>query len=232
MKKAFVFLVVLLIAISFVYSEDSTYAIMKATKLETKAYISKGHKEGNCVVIIGGVHGDETAGIEAAKQLLDKKLLRGTMIVIPEANILACRNKNRTEYYMEDLNRVFPGKRYGNGTERLAYDIIKLIKAYKPAIVIDLHESKSKQDELGNIGESIVFSPDKNIEGLVLEICEDTGFTFNIGAPEGSLNNEIANNLNIPAITVETDMSQDIDKRIEQHKKIINMILQDFGLDD
>ena len=76
-------------------------------------------------MVIGGIHGDEISGIEMAKELAEYKIAKGSLIIIPEANKEAVKNGNRTEYYMQDLNRSF----FQNNNDRaskIAQEITKM----------------------------------------------------------------------------------------------------------
>lgn len=59
------------------------------------------------IMVVGGIHGDEISGIELTDELNDIRLSNGSLVLLPRANREAVKNGNRTEYYMEDLNRAF-----------------------------------------------------------------------------------------------------------------------------
>jgi uncharacterized protein len=96
-----------------------------ASDLEPIAvHVARGAKDGPCCALIAGVHGDEYDGIIAAAEFtreVDISSLRGSVVVIPVANPLAfAAGVRMTPADGKDLNRVFPGKRDGTVTERLA----------------------------------------------------------------------------------------------------------------
>jgi predicted deacylase len=87
-------------------------------------HVVRGTKSGPCCALIAGVHGDEYDGIVAATEFIreiDKSSLSGSAVVIPVANPLAfAAGVRMTPADGKDLNRVFPGKREGTVTERIA----------------------------------------------------------------------------------------------------------------
>ena len=149
-------------------------------------------------------------------------------------NNLACKAEQRTTYFMKDLNRAFPGKKDGNSTEKLAYDIVKKIRKYNPQIIIDMHESRDHHKE-GKLGNSIIFSKQSEVADLVMNLILDInegledsndGFTFFSNPPKGSLNFEIPHLLDIPVLTIETNRKLPLKLRIEQQLDIAQRILR------
>src|SRR4030066_1031804 len=66
------------------------------TDYETPVYIIKTDYKEPTIMIVAGTHGNEKAGIKAAEYLKDNlHIERGTLIVIPKANILACEENAR-----------------------------------------------------------------------------------------------------------------------------------------
>lgn len=78
------------------------------------------------IVVVGGVHGDETGGVHAVRRLreADLDLQRGVAFVL--ANPAAIDVGER--YLDSDLNRVFPGDPAGDREEQLAVRLCKLIE--------------------------------------------------------------------------------------------------------
>ena len=44
------------------------------SKIEVPIIVSRGKKEGPCLLLIGGIHGDETNGVEIVRQIVAKGL--------------------------------------------------------------------------------------------------------------------------------------------------------------
>lgn len=113
--------------------------VMRGTAYETKYYIKTGEQPGPVVFVIGGVHGNETAGYLAARKLVHWTITSGTLVVIPDANVQAIRRNVR--FYLGNMNAMFPGDPKGDANHRLAYEIFQLIKQQKPSLLVTLHES-------------------------------------------------------------------------------------------
>lgn len=237
MFKKFSFLLLTLFAlISNIYGDSNKYIfeIMKDSELCTSVYVNDSGYKGNTLLIIGGIHGDEEAGIKAAEIMASYTPKRGTVVVIPKANITACNNNSRTVYYLDDLNRSFIGLEKGTDTQRLAWEISNAITDFMPVMIADLHESKGKYNESSNfIGQSIVLSniPNQDCAEIAIEVLDKTDFTVISGAPIGSINKEISDKYDIPIITIETDINQEIEQRVAQHLAIIGCILEYYGME-
>jgi len=116
--------------------------ICVGTDYETPAYIIKTDYKEPTIMIVAGTHGNEKAGIQATENLKnDLHIKRGTLIIIPKANILACEENVRCFPSEINLNRVYPGNPQGNSVEKIAYEIFNLMKKYDIGLLVDLHES-------------------------------------------------------------------------------------------
>lgn len=96
--------------------------------IEVPIIVERGKKEGPCLLLIGGVHGDETNGVEIVRQIVAKGLNKpeiGTIISIPLLNVFGFINQTREFPDGRDLNRVFPGSNKGSLASRFAYHIMK-----------------------------------------------------------------------------------------------------------
>ena len=97
----------------------------------------KGSKK---VLIICGLHGNETSGLFIVKELLKTVTnLPCQLTVLPVANPIAQIVNNREDPTDNvDLNRIFPGSHNNEGiSERIARTIFKFAKEFD--LVIDLH---------------------------------------------------------------------------------------------
>lgn len=236
-KKNSMFILMILIFLPFItHAQSFNYQqdIMMDSEFKTTVYVYDSNMPGETLLIIGGVHGDETAGIKAAEKMIGYKPNKGKIVLIPKANIAACNSNSRTEYYMEDLNRSFIGCEFGNSTQVLAWEITKVIEKHQPVMVIDLHESEGLYKENTDlIGQSIIISSGQSNDPIEIAfiVLDSMGFTVLSGAPEGSLNMEISRILGIPVITIETDGSQELGKRVSQHLDIIEIIMKYYGME-
>jgi hypothetical protein len=96
--------------------------------IEVPIIVERGKKEGPCLLLIGGVHGDETNGVEIVRQIVAKGFNKpevGTIICIPLLNVFGFINQTREFPDGRDLNRVFPGSNTGSLASRFAYHIMK-----------------------------------------------------------------------------------------------------------
>ena len=211
----------------------SEFRLMRSTPLSTAVHVLDSGLAGPVALIIGGIHGDEPAGMEAAWRLAAGKPARGKMIVIPVANRLAAESEVRTPYYMQDLNRSFPGKKTSNDTERLAASIMDLVARYRPGIVVDLHEAGSAADPgWSEVANTLILSEDGRAAEIALAVLEAVNpvrvgkpFSFLSGAPAGSLNREVSRRFKIPVITVETSRRAPLPHRVETQVEMVQRIL-------
>jgi predicted deacylase len=211
------------------------FMLMQGSETATAVHLLDSGRAGPVALVIAGIHGDEVAGMAAAKRLIATRPGRGKIIVLPVANRLAADSAVRAPYYMQDLNRAFPGKKTGNTTEMLAAALMGVIERYRPAIVIDLHEANSRAaPEIGETANSLILSDDGRAAKIALPVLEalaeggETRFTFLSGAPKGSLNREVSTRLGIPVITIETDTLDDLEHRTQTQLSIIRLILENI----
>lgn len=203
--------------------------------METQIFYNKGKQKGPHILIISGLHGNEIAGIKTAEKLKTHMLKRGKLTIIPKANIEACSKNVRHPYYMQDLNRNFPGKKQGTDTQKLAYELYTFIRKESPDIIVDLHEWDTKFVNISKrpYNSIIINGIDANLLPIILKIqgSEDI-YHFDILScpPKGSLNKEVSENLKIPVLTIETDMGKEIDYRLNAHLYIIDSILDYYKM--
>ena len=181
-------------------------------------------------MVIGGIHGDEISGIEKAREFKEYKISKGTLVIIPEANKEAVRNGNRTEYYMQDLNRSF-FQNNNDKSSKKAQEIIKVIEQYKPNIILDCHESYYNYDENKDpnfyIGNTLIFQQNTMDEypELIFSLLEE-GFIPLQGAEKGSLNREVSEKMNISVITIESSREDTVEVRKEKYETVFKKTLK------
>jgi uncharacterized protein len=102
-----------------------------------------GARPGPVLGLTAGVHGYEFSPILAAQRLLqviDAAQLRGTVILVRLANVAAF--EERAPYVnphdRENLNRVFPGRRDGTQSERIAWALTTEV-VRRSDVLVDLH---------------------------------------------------------------------------------------------
>jgi predicted deacylase len=105
--------------------------------------IVRGREPGPTLALIAGTHGSEVAPIVALQRVrreLDPAALRGTVLLVHVANLPSFLR--RTVYYSpidgKNLNRVYPGKREGTVSERIAWAITHEI-IERADYLVDIH---------------------------------------------------------------------------------------------
>ena len=91
---------------------------------------------GKNILVIGCVHGDELIGQKVINKLRGLTISGGTLVTVI-ANVRAVELRKR--FIDRDLNRSFPGNPEGNHEERLAHNLLPLIK--KADFVLDIHST-------------------------------------------------------------------------------------------
>lgn len=91
------------------------------------------------IIVVGGIHGDETGGVHAVRRLREADLpfQRGVALVLANESAIDAG----TRFINSDLNRVFPGDPTGDHEERLAAHLCSFIHG-KPTL--SLHGTRSK----------------------------------------------------------------------------------------
>jgi predicted deacylase len=109
-----------------------------------------GAAAGPVLALIGGTHGVEINPILALQRVrrdLDPAALRGTVILVHIANLPSFLK--RTIYYSpidwKNLNRVYPGKKDGTVSERIAYAITTEV-IDRADYLVDMHSGDGNED--------------------------------------------------------------------------------------
>lgn len=205
--------------------------------LTRTTFSTENHPE-TSVYLVGGIHGNETAGWMAADRLTDslsdgsEELPIGHLSIVAPVNAWGAEQDKRTTYGNVDINRSFPGDPEGSDGEQIAAVIFEDIRAQKPDLVLDLHEAQLHTDGSDSLGDSIICGREDGIEDLVLDLLtmhdEDPDFPkLNIfsSPPEGSINRTVGEMLEIPVITIETRREEPLEQRIYCQLRIIGEIL-------
>lgn len=112
--------------------------------------VIQGREPGPVLALLGGTHGVEYNPILALQRLrrdLDPAALRGTVIIVHVANLPSFQR--RTIYYgpgdWKNLNRVYPGKRDGTVSERIAWTITNEV-IERCDYLVDMHSGDGNED--------------------------------------------------------------------------------------
>lgn len=216
--------------------------ICTGTDNQTPVYIIRTQFEKPIIMVLAGTHGDEIAGVKATQYLKDNiDIEKGTLIIIPEANILACKKELRSFPQDVNLNRAYPGDPQGNSIEKLAYEIFGLIKSYNVDLLIDLHESiEFYKKNSKNYGQTVVIDSDDDylfklnssiVEEMNEEIIDNNiKYQVLVRPIEGSVTYNTYFKLHIPALTFETCRKLPLSQRIEEHIKFVKIILFKYNM--
>jgi len=216
--------------------------ICSGTDYETPAYIIKTDYKEPTIMVVAGTHGNEKAGIKAAEYLKDNlHIERGTLVIIPKANILACEEYVRYFPPEINLNRVYPGNPQGNSVEKLAYEIFSLMKKYDIGLLVDLHESlEFYRMNPKNYGQTVVIdSKDAYLFELSFSLVKEMNqgiiedgnkYQVLVDPVKGSATYCAHYQLGIPALTLETCRKLPLSFRIEEQIKFVKIILSKWNI--
>ena len=165
-----------------------------------------GREPGKIMLVLGAIHGDEHEGPQAIRELFDAleaRQLVGKFVGVPVANPPAHR-VSRRESPIDHLNlaRIFPGSSKGSVSERIAYNIAKMISISD--FLIDLHSSGTNLDSPTLCGYCA-------IKGEAGRISKETAVVFGVpvvwehpsGVPPGRTLS-VAAERGIPSLYTET----------------------------
>ena len=154
-------------------------ALLEGTEWETLLIAQHSGQLGPAVLVLGGVHGNEPGSWFATEEIAEWQPARGSLIVIPRANIVATRVGERTLPELGDLNRLYPGSSNAElPMARMAAQIVEAARGYRVSLVLDLHESWGFYVERGDLrgtaflGQTITSGPGASREPVATDIAE------------------------------------------------------------
>ncbi len=204
--------------------------------------IAESGVSGPTACIVGGIHGDEEAGISAAHTITTWTPDAGMLVVVPEANPVAIENNTRAGKH-GDLNRKFVHGQ--QPTSELAQSLWQAVTAADPDLLITLQESRGIYGGASpGVGQAIFRSAGENTADaarLGQQMANRTigrqTFTFSIGrisgpqsAPNGLLSEKAAYEAGIPSFIVETYEGIHQTARVHWQKKAVIGILNYYDL--
>lgn len=138
------------------------------TPIDIIAHIYRSKNPGPCVLLLGGVHGDEINGIEIVRKALEQGFLehldRGSVIAIPLLNVFGFINFSREVPDGKDVNRSFPGTSMGSLASRVASRLTRKILPFVD-IAMDFHTGGASRYNFPQIRYTAL---DKRAEELAL----------------------------------------------------------------
>ncbi|KAA3662438.1 MAG: hypothetical protein DWQ10_02385 [Calditrichaeota bacterium] len=228
--------------------------VMANTAYETPAFLFDSKKPGPAILILGGTHGNEPAGYEAALRLLQKLQdippANGKVILIPLANRLSVENYTRRvpvpkgiDREKGNLNRCYPGNADGLPMQQMAWAIEQLVRKHDVDVFIDLHEARylhldtpkeSIRDQ--GLGQTIIYYPNEPSSWLTLNMLDQINETiendnYHFSAIEEPILHSAAwwagKELSIAAFTFETARILELQQRIDWHLKLVEIVLKE-----
>ncbi|AUC86585.1 succinylglutamate desuccinylase [Polaribacter sp. ALD11] len=123
------------------------------TTVKVPIIIERSTNPGPVVLLLAGIHGDETNGVGIIREIISLKLNKpksGTIICIPVFNIFGYLIQTREFPDGRDLNRMFPGTVSGSLASQFAYQFTKEIAPFVD-YVIDFHTGGGERDNIAQI---------------------------------------------------------------------------------
>ncbi|WP_145410578.1 succinylglutamate desuccinylase/aspartoacylase family protein [Paenibacillus xylanexedens] len=209
----------------------------------TPYYVVRGVNPGPVMLITSGVHGNETASMAAAQQLVDdciagrRIIQRGLLIIIPRVHQQAYRKKIRGK---PDLNRTFPRRISGKARHPLASAVFHLARQYQPDWWLDLHEANGLSQLSSRVlGQTLITNPGSRAVPVCKRIIKQMNRSiaiqnrhFNLKQHElpGSARTAGARLLQARTVTVETCWSLKRSVRIKYQREIVHHFLREAGI--
>ena len=107
--------------------------------LHYKKYTLKGEVQGDTLLVIGGIHGNEPGGYFAPSILIQHyKIKKGNLIVVPNLNFDSDIRNQRGIY--KDMNRKFAHISKKDPDYKIVTDIKKLILSKDIDLILNLHD--------------------------------------------------------------------------------------------
>lgn len=227
-------------------SDRKTLTLQPNTAYETEVFVIDAPRPGPTAVVVGGMDGNELAGIEAAYRIREQELERGTLVVLPEADAVAVEQRTYNSP-RGNLNRQFPVGQ--PPTSSLAKELWNLITSVDPNVVIDFHSSKGIWgSDLGPDGYGQAIYP--SVVGDSRQIAADTvefmneeyiygayppAYQFTVGntlvGDKPKLIHKVAGDLERPGYLTEvTRYNTSLDTRIEWTTAMGERLLRRHGI--
>lgn len=234
------------IVTNVVAATTTTNLLLPDTRFATPCYFVDSEKPGPTVMIVGGVHGNEPAGAQAAEGIRQWPITKGKLIVIPRANVPGLAANKRLipglATNLSNLNRNYPRAGQTNNEARgeLAQAIWQIANDQHPDWLLDLHEGFDfHQRNEKSVGSSVICFPlpaaqavaDKMLAAVNATITNATLKFVRRDLPiDGSLARAAGEHLHVPGLTLETTDKQPMAKRVQQHHLMVRQLLAQLGM--
>ncbi len=218
--------------------------IAVGTEWETPFYVIDSRTAGPVVMITAGIHGNEPAGSRAAAQILNWKVTRGKLIILPRANQPGLEDNTRrmpgVSGEIADLNRNFPVLENDKPKCPMSTAIWTLVESQQPDWLIDLHEGINFARVSKSVGSSIIadHSPEtKRYVRKMLDAVNNTidepvrKFMLKSAPVKGSVARAASELLGARSMIIETtSKDQPLSLRSRQHRIAVHRLLSDLDM--
>ena len=225
----------------------TTGILATGTPFETRWHLFDSGEAGPTVVITGGMHGNEPAGVRAARQISGWTVSRGRLVVVPRLNEPALAAQQRRIPGLTDdagdLNRHFP-RRDGEAapTSEQGARIWAFVCAQEPDVLVDLHEGYGvRAAGSKSVGSSVLTlrAEDQAHQQMMLDAVNveiddpKQRFTDIDSIVAGSLSRAAIEQLGIEAHILETThQGQPLSVRCRQHRRMVAALLVELEMAD
>lgn len=217
-----------------------TITVASGTKYATPLYVIDSGNPGPVVMIVGGVHGNETAGYKAAAQVKNFDIKKGKLLVLPEANKRAVENHVR-DMGGDNLNRDFPKSKSDSADTTLSKAIFKIVKDYDVDWLMDMHEGGNYErlTSSTSVGQSLIYYPDSDTKTVASKIVNSMNSNISTSYRKfsllrypvsGSLSRAAAIVCGTNSFIFETCSRDSLSTRIDRQLKAANILLGYLGM--
>jgi predicted deacylase len=222
-----------------------TGGLARGTPFATPWFRLDSGRDGPTVVVVAGIHGNETAPPRAAEFLTRAQLRRGQLWVVPRANqpALAAVSRYSPGARFGDLNRNFPSATRSHPRGAMAPRLWQAVLAENPAWLLDLHEGWGFSASSTSMGSSVVCPGATPVADDCLAMATRVlaavnavvhaphkRFTLLRPGPAGSLARAAAEEAKIRALVFETTWTQPAPLRIAQQLLMVRTVLVTMGM--
>jgi hypothetical protein len=204
-------------------------SIFDFTEIKMPIEVLRGGKAGPTIFICSTIHGDEIIGIEIVRrilEMLDVKIMSGTLIAIPIVNVFGFNDRSRYLPDRRDLNRCFPGLKNGSLASQLAYKFMNEI-VLKSDFGIDIHTGAYNRTNYPQIRTDI-----SNHDNWLLAQAFNAPAIVNSNLRDGSLR-EATSQVKIPLVLYEAGEAFRFDENaVEIGVEGILRVLETIGILD
>ena len=247
-RVSWLFVVYLVVgqAIGTALADQQTGSFGAGTRWETPWTVIEADEPGPTVLIVGGLHGNEPAGAQAAEQMRDWPVVRGKLVVLPAVNRLGLAANLRwfpefqDDPRQRDLNRNFPTRQRADALTPLCQQIWAFLQDHPPTWVFDLQEGFDvHRVNSKSVGSSVIAFPAQAefaaaLVGAVNAVTpprQHFSLLAKSGPVAGSLARACAEQLGAKSFILETTFKdQPLSLRSRQHRQLVSHALLEIGL--